>query len=170
MLLVMDRIAEPPVLTPELTLPAALPLARAPSIAIPADFNTQQLRMSLIQIRSRLRESVILEPLLVGDSRIELKIEIYEALPSAFSSKVYSKETYLIEPAFMEGVPKEEDRRSMVDLFVEDLHYTKTGNSAISLDASLMEALHYIHAQLLKAGQPIEYIKDLTFPRSCGEQ
>ena len=115
-----------------------------------------------IRIRSRLRETLYLEPMRVGESHIELKIEVYEDATGNFSSLVFAKEVFLIELAFLTGVIEQEaDRRGMVRLFVEDLFYDTTQIRTTTLLEAVEATIEMIHQQLLKSGEPIEYLSDL---------
>ncbi|HWN97619.1 MAG TPA: hypothetical protein VNT99_21500 [Methylomirabilota bacterium] len=115
----------------------------------------------LIRIRSRLRETLYLEPMRVGKSHVELKVEIYEDANGKFSSAVFASEVFLIESAFLEGIAEGEERRGMVTLFVEDEFYDTGGIRTSSISEAVDATLHIIHDQLLKSGKPIEYLSDL---------
>jgi len=114
-----------------------------------------------IRIRSRLRETLYLEPMQVGKSQVELKIEIYEDAKGEFSSAVFASEVFLIESAFLTGIAEGEERRGMVTLFVEDKFYDTSSLRASSVAEAVDATLQIVHKQLLKSGEPIEYLSDL---------
>ena len=126
------------------------------------DMSNELFNIKRIRIRSRLRETLYLEPMRVGESHIELKIEVYEDATGSFSSLVFAKEAFLIENACLTGVIEQEaDRRAVVRLFVEDLFYDTTQvRTRTSLEA-VEATIEIIHQQLLKSGEPIEYLSDL---------
>jgi len=97
----------------------------------------------------------------IGESHIELKVEIYEGTAGVFSSAVFAKEVFLIEPAFISGISRKVERRGMVSLFVEDPFYA-TRNIRASTELQALEAtLQIIQGHLLKSGHSIEYLNDL---------
>jgi len=114
-----------------------------------------------IRIRSRLRETIYLEPMQVGQSHVELKIEICENDKGEFSSAVFAGEVFLIESAFLTGIAEGEERRGMVTLFVEDKFYDTSGLRASSVAEAVDATLQIIREQLLKSGEQIEYLSDL---------
>lgn len=114
-----------------------------------------------LRIRSRLRETLYLEPMRVGESHVELKIEIYENAKGKFSSAVFASEVFLIESAFLTGIAEGEERRGMVTLFVEDKFYDTSSLHASSVVEAVDATLQIVHTQLLKSGEQIEYLSDL---------
>ena len=114
-----------------------------------------------IRTRYRLRETLYLEPMQVGKSHVELKVEIYENAKGEFSSAVFRSEVFLIESAFMTGIAEGEERRGMVTLFVEDKFYDTSGLRTSSVAEAVDATLQIIQEQLLKSGEPIEYLSDL---------
>ena len=113
-----------------------------------------------IRIRYKLRETIYLEPMIVGQSSIELKVEIYEDENGKFSSSVFDNETFLIEPAFLTGLPEDEDRRRMVTFFIKDEWYKTNGLCSSSVPEAIDATLKIIREQLLESGEPIEYSSD----------
>ena len=118
-------------------------------------------KISPIRIRSRLRETLYLEPMRVGESHIELKVEIYENAKGQFSSGVFASEVFLMESAFLTGIVERGERRGMVALFVEDKFYDTSSLRASSVAEAVDATLQIVHKQLLTSGEPIEYLSDL---------
>jgi hypothetical protein len=114
----------------------------------------------LIRVRSRLRETIFLEPMRVGDSHIELKIEIYENTDGIFTSLVLVKRVFLIEPAFSTGI-EESECRGMYPIFVDDLFYDTSHIRRKSVIDAIDATILIIYEQLLKSGEFIEYLSDL---------
>lgn len=115
---------------------------------------------SPIRIRYRVRETIYLEPMVVGQSSIDLKVEIYENENGKFTSSVFEKDTFLIEPAFFTGLPEDEDRRRMKSFYIEDEWYKTDGVCSSSVPEAIDATLKIIREQLLESGESIEYLSD----------
>jgi hypothetical protein len=114
-----------------------------------------------MRIRSRLNETLYLEPMRVGESHVELKIEVYANPAGTFLSTVFAKQVFLIEPAFLTGINQESERRGMVSIFIEDEFYDTTAIRANTVAGAIDATLKVIEEQLLKSGEAIEYLSDL---------
>lgn len=101
-----------------------------------------------IRIQSRLSETIYLAPFWIGKSCVELKIEIYETSKGIFTSKIFASEVFLIEPAFLSGIPAGEERRGMITLFVEDKFYETRNISARSKLNAINETLEMIYEKI----------------------
>lgn len=117
-----------------------------------------------IRVRSRLRETLYLEPMQVGKTHVELKVEVYENVRGEFTSGVFASEVFLIEGAFMTGITDGEERRGMVTLFVEDKFYDTSALRAATCEEAINATLEIIRAQLLTSGHPIEYLSAVHRP------
>ncbi len=139
--------------------------APLPAIALGTVFQVNMsndlLKNMPLRTRSRLRETFYLEPMQVGKSHVELKVEIYENAKGEFSSAVFASEVFLIESAFLTGIAEDDERRGMITLFVEDKFYDTSGLRASSVAEAVHATLQIVHEQLLKSGEPIEYLSDL---------
>lgn len=112
-----------------------------------------------------MRETLYLQPMRIGKSHVELKIEIYEEAAGLFSSAVFEKQVFLIEPAFLSGVGEESERRGMVSLFLEDPFYNTAEIRSQTPGETLSLTLEVIQKQLLSSGEKIEYLRDLAKKR-----
>ena len=123
-----------------------------------------------IRIRSHLHSTFFLEPMRVGESHIELKVEIYEMSDGLFSSSVFAKRAFLFEEAYLSGIEKESERRGMVEMFVEDQFYDTTKICCKTCLEALEKTLQMIREQLLKSGESIEYLSDLKDSNKQSEE
>ena len=76
---------------------------------------------SFVRTRYRVCETVYLSPLRVGESHVELKIEVYELASGLFSAAVFALEFFNLENT---PVPPRKSRRFAVKRFLPEVART----------------------------------------------
>ena len=116
----------------------------------------------LIRLKSRVCEIVDLEPIVLGETHVELRIEVYENASGVFTTTVFSKEVFLIESAFLSGPQTEQEKRGMYTVFVQDMYHDTSEIRAETAVAAINMTVHEIHKRLIHSGEKIQYLSDLN--------
>ena len=111
---------------------------------------------SFVRVRYRVCETVYLSSLRVGESLVELKVEVYELPSGLFSAAVFALEYFNLE--YRLGPPKDTELslKGVVPFYVIDEFYDTTAISARSQSEALQSAFQIIHEKLTQAGCDIE--------------
>ncbi len=113
---------------------------------------------SFVRTRYRVCETVFLAPLRVGESHVELKIEVYETVTGLFSAAVFALEFFNLENTPVPPVSNQASIKGVVPLYVLDEFYDTTAISARSQSEALQAAFQVIHEKLTQAGCEIEVL------------
>ena len=109
-----------------------------------------------VRTKCRVCETVYLLPLRVGESHVELKVEIYEMSDGFFSAAVFALEFFNLENTPVP--PFKSSEKGVVALYVRDEFYDTTSISARSPSEALQTAFQTIHNKLSGAGCDIEVL------------
>lgn len=108
----------------------------------------------LIRPKYRVHETVYLEALRVGESHVELKVEIYELADGQFSAGVFALEFFNLEEVFGTAtLPK-----GVVPLYVLDEFYDTSSIKSATPSGALDLTRKLIHRKLSESGCQIEIL------------
>ena len=113
---------------------------------------------SFVRTRYRVCEIVYLAPLRVGESHVELKVEVYEMASGLFSAAVFALEFFNLENTPVPAIGDQASIKGVVPLYVLDEFYDTTAISARSQAEALQAAFQLIHEKLSQAGCEIEVL------------